>query len=120
MTGARPILRPSRFGPALARRALARCRWALIAIRARLERHVDGLVQRFQRGVELLLALVCEVGFALMQQAVGEGVFPGGVRGVGLFGVVGAADDAVLMITQQCLMVLAASDTFLAPATAAV
>jgi hypothetical protein len=25
------------------------------------------------------------------------------VRGVGLFGVVGAADDAVLMITQQCL-----------------
>ena len=38
-----------------------------------------------------------------MQQAVGEGVFPGSVRGFGLFEQVGAADDAVLVIAQQCL-----------------
>ena len=40
---------------------------AVMAVRARLERLADGLVERLQRRVELLLALVCEAGFALMQ-----------------------------------------------------
>jgi hypothetical protein len=34
--------------------------------------------------VELLLALIGEVGFLVVQQAVGEGVLPGGMGGVGL------------------------------------
>jgi hypothetical protein len=40
---------------------------AVMAVRAGLECLADGLVERLQRRVELLLALVCEAGFALMQ-----------------------------------------------------
>ena len=55
---------------ALRSRSLARRRaadGALMAIRARLARRADGGVERLQHCVELLLAVVCEVDFALMK-----------------------------------------------------
>lgn len=44
-----------------------------------------------------------QVGFPLVEEAVGERVFPSGVRSICLFDEVDAADDTVVVVTEQSL-----------------
>ena len=60
-------------------------------------------VQLLQRVVELLAGALRQVVLQLIKQPVGEGVLAGGVSGLGLAAQMGAADDAVLMVTEQRL-----------------
>ena len=53
--------------------------------------------------VELLAAAARQVIFLLVEQAIGEGVLTGCMRCGGYVAQVSAADDAVLMVTEQGL-----------------
>ena len=63
----------------------------------------DGAAQLAQRVVELFAAADRQLLLLAVQNTVGEGVFAGCVRGIGLLEQMDAADHAVLMIAQQGL-----------------